>query len=127
MTELDDARGDRLKSLDEFTLADLDALRLILRGSSVIDWRRLEFSTDEQAREFLAAQELDPDDPVDSARMDRVKTEAVAYFASSIRLPNSATRRAIERARFSSCGVGQRPPGHVRVHHSKVHAHHPSS
>ena len=37
------ALRERLKTLDEFTLADLEAVRLLLRGDSVIDWHRLNF------------------------------------------------------------------------------------
>ena len=39
---------ESLKSLEDFSLADLEAVRLILRGDSVIDWRRLDFKTHEQ-------------------------------------------------------------------------------
>ena len=59
-----------LKRLEEFTLADLEAVRLILRGDSVIDWHRLNFVAGE-ADEFLASQEFQAANPADRARMLR--------------------------------------------------------
>ena len=53
----------RLKRLDELTLADLEAIRLILRGDSVIDWHRLNFHSVDEVRTFIEAQELRLDDP----------------------------------------------------------------
>ncbi|MEK6607096.1 MAG: TIGR04552 family protein [Myxococcota bacterium] len=63
----------------EFTLADVEQIRLLLRGGSVIDWHRLAFSDAEQVRRFLAVQEVDPSDPRDSARLDRLRIEAIEY------------------------------------------------
>jgi uncharacterized protein (TIGR04552 family) len=90
-----DVKGvDGLKRLDQFTLADLEALRLILYGDSVIDWRRLDFD-DEQAAAFLRSQELEPDDPHDRARMEHVKSEAIAYLRRQFDYP---IPRPVERA-----------------------------
>jgi len=86
---------ERLKTLDEFTLADLESIRLILRGDSVIDWRRLEFAADHEAREFLVSQELRPDEPADVARMEFVKAEAIAYLRRQFEYP---IPRPVERA-----------------------------
>jgi uncharacterized protein (TIGR04552 family) len=93
---MNDANRDaeRLKALEDFTLADLESVRLILRGDSVIDWRRLDFS-DEEAREFLAAQELHPEDSADRARMEHVKSEAIAYLRRQYDYP---IPRPVERA-----------------------------
>jgi uncharacterized protein (TIGR04552 family) len=95
---VDDAEregADRLKALDEFTLADLESIRLVLRGDSVIDLRRLSLDTEEEARAFLEAQELKPDDPMDRARMEHVKAEAIAYLRRQFDYP---IPRPIERA-----------------------------
>lgn len=75
------------KSLADFTLADLEALRLLLRGGSVIDWHRLNFETEPQVREFLASQELDLHDPADRARTEAVKNEAIAYLRRNFDFP----------------------------------------
>jgi uncharacterized protein (TIGR04552 family) len=90
--------GERLKPLDEFTLADLEAIRLILRGDSVIDWRRLDITNEEDVREFLHAQELHSDDPADRARMDHVKSEAIGYLRRQFDYP---IPRPVEQATVS--------------------------
>ena len=48
----------RLKTLDEFTVADLEGIRLLLGGGSVIDWYRLNFRDDEEIRGFVRSIEL---------------------------------------------------------------------
>src|SRR5580704_15084086 len=95
MSEVKQSGVERLKSLHEFTLADLESLRLILRGDSVIDWRRLDFTSDDEIREFLSSQELRLDDPGDCDRMEHVKTEAVAYLRRQFDYP---IPRPVERA-----------------------------
>jgi uncharacterized protein (TIGR04552 family) len=71
---------DRLKRLDEFSLADLEAVRLILRGDSVIDWHRMNFDEEHEVEDLLRSHELNPDDANDRARIDFVKGEAVAFL-----------------------------------------------
>ncbi len=78
---------ERLKALSEFSLADLESIRLILRGDSVIDWRHLDFADENEAREFVVSHELRPDDPADRARMEHVKTEAIAYLRRQFDYP----------------------------------------
>jgi uncharacterized protein (TIGR04552 family) len=75
------------KSLGDFSLADLEALRLLLRGGSVIDWHRLNFETPEQVREFIRAQEMDLEDPADRARSEAVKNEAISYLRRNFDFP----------------------------------------
>jgi uncharacterized protein (TIGR04552 family) len=87
--------ADGLKGLDRFTIADLEALRLILCGDSVIDWRRLDFEDEEAAHAFLRSQELEPDDPQDRARMEHVKAESIAYLRRQFDYP---IPRPVERA-----------------------------
>ncbi|HXN31721.1 MAG TPA: TIGR04552 family protein [Polyangiaceae bacterium] len=86
---------ESLKPLDQFTLADLESVRLVLRGDSVIDWRRLDFATDAEVGTFLSAHELRPEDPADRLRMEHVKGEAVAYLRRQFEYP---IPRPIERA-----------------------------
>lgn len=86
---------ESLRPLDQFTLADLESVRLVLRGDSVIDWRRLDFATDGEVRTFLGAHELRPEDPADRLRMEHVKGEAVAYLRRQFEYP---IPRPIERA-----------------------------
>jgi uncharacterized protein (TIGR04552 family) len=75
------------RALDEFRLADLEAVRLLLRGGSVIDWHRLNFEETCEAEEFLRAQELDIDEPADVARVEAVKMSAVQYLKRNFDFP----------------------------------------
>jgi uncharacterized protein (TIGR04552 family) len=82
-----DAVVDRLKRLDEFTLMDLEAVRLILRGDSVIDWHRMHYATEEEARSFLITQEFHPDEPADRERLETIRDEAIAYLRRNFDFP----------------------------------------
>jgi uncharacterized protein (TIGR04552 family) len=86
---------ERLRLLDQFTVGDLEAIRLILRGDSVIDWRHLELGAEDEIRDFLSAQEIRPGDMVDRARMEHVKGESIAYLRRQFDYP---IPRPVERA-----------------------------
>ena len=75
------------KTLDQLTLADLEAIRLLLRGGSVIDWHRLNFDAADEATAFLRAQELDPDEPRDIARAEAVKSASISYLKRNFDFP----------------------------------------
>lgn len=68
-------------------LADLEAVRLVLDGDSVIDWHRLNFVDRDQAMRFLRAQEVDPDDAVDQQRIAMVKRAAIDYLRRNFDFP----------------------------------------
>jgi uncharacterized protein (TIGR04552 family) len=101
---------DRLKNLDEFTLADLEAVRLALRGDSVIDWHRLNLENDAEIEELLVAQELVPSDPHDRARMDAIKAEAVSYLRRHFEypIPKPVERASIEELFHLASSGGHR-------------------
>lgn len=101
---------DRLKELDEFTLADLEAVRLVLRGDSVVDWHRLNFQDEQEIREFCMAQELHPDEPADRARMNAIKTEAINYLRRHFEypIPKPVEQASIEELFFLAAGRGHR-------------------
>ena len=73
--------------LDEFTLADLEMVRNLLRGGSVIDWHRLAFTTPDEVRRFLRVQELDVDDPRSRARVDAIRTKALEFLQRTYDFP----------------------------------------
>lgn len=75
------------RSLSSFRLADLEAVRLVLRGGSVIDWHRLNFGSEGEAREFVAAQEIDLSREDDLARVEQVKHEAISYLRRNFDFP----------------------------------------
>ena len=101
---------DRLKRIDDFTLVDLEAMRLILRGESVIDWHRLNFQNEEEARQFLRAQELYPEQPADRRSMDVIKQEAIGYLRRHFEfpIPKPIEQASVEELLMVACGRGHR-------------------
>jgi len=60
-------------------LADLTAIRNVLRGGSVIDWHRLYFTDREQVDRFLRINEFDPQDRQDMVFLEALREQAVEY------------------------------------------------
>ncbi|MDH5674848.1 MAG: TIGR04552 family protein [Myxococcales bacterium] len=75
------------RTLNQFRLADLEAIRLVLRGGSVIDWHRLNFESEAQARGFVRAQEFDLDSEADRQRIEQIKSEAISYLRRKFDFP----------------------------------------
>jgi uncharacterized protein (TIGR04552 family) len=68
------------RPVEEMGIKELERIRLILRGGSVIDWRRLQLRTRAEADRFLRTCLLDPSDPMDEAWMRVVLADAVSYL-----------------------------------------------
>lgn len=75
------------KSVEELSLADLEQIRLLLRGGSVIDWHRLNFEGDDEARAFVRSQEFDLEDAADLARIEAIKSSAISYLRRNFEFP----------------------------------------
>jgi uncharacterized protein (TIGR04552 family) len=71
----------RLSALSELTLADIDAIRLLLRGDSVIDWHRLNYADHAEVDRFLRLNEFDPDSDDEMARLEDTRSDAVEYLS----------------------------------------------
>lgn len=67
-------------------LGDLDSVRLMLAGDSVIDWNRAHFPTLEDVDRFLRLHLLDLSDPEDNRRLRFVHAEAVNYLEEHLGL-----------------------------------------
>lgn len=88
------ARGGR-RSVDgahlaDASLADVEAMRLLLRGGSVIDWHRLSFGDAAEVDRFLRLNEFDPQNGEDVERLEELRAEAVEYLTRnfSYRIPD---------------------------------------
>jgi uncharacterized protein (TIGR04552 family) len=105
-----DGAIDQLKRLEDFTLVDLEAVRLTLRGESVIDWHRLNLENEEEARQFLRAQELRPDEPADRKTMEIIKQEAIGYLRRHFEfpIPKPIENASVEELLMVACGRGHR-------------------
>ncbi len=66
--------------LDELSLADLEAIRLLLRGGSIIDWHQLDFQGHSDVDRFLRVNEFDPDSPDEMIRLEELRSDAVEYL-----------------------------------------------
>ncbi|MBV8758785.1 MAG: TIGR04552 family protein [Deltaproteobacteria bacterium] len=74
-------RVARPPAVDELTLADTDAVRLMLRGDSVIDWHKLAFSDHEEVDRFLRLNEFDPESDEEMGRLEDLRADAVDYLS----------------------------------------------
>src|SRR6185312_4594433 len=75
--------------LEQATLGDVEAMRLLLRGGSVIDWHRLAFSDGAEVDRFLTVHEFDPANADDTDRLEELRADAVEYLTRnfSYRIP----------------------------------------
>lgn len=69
-----------LRRVEEMGLKELERIRLVLRGGSVIDWRRLHFATRDEVDRFLKVCCLDMSRPGDEAWVRSVLADAVEYL-----------------------------------------------
>jgi hypothetical protein len=76
---------DPLKALDALALQDSEALRLVLLGTSVIDWQRLAFTQRHEVDHFLRLCRFDPGSPADQAWMRGVIHDAADYLRDTFR------------------------------------------
>ena len=99
-----------LKRLEDFTLADLEAVRLVLRGDSVIDWHRLNFADYDEIGQFLLAQEFRPDVPSDRTRIKAIKSEAIGYLRRHFEypIPKPVENASVEELFHLAGGKGHR-------------------
>ena len=76
------------------SLGDLEAIRLLLRGSSVIDWHKLAFSDHSEVDRFLRLNEFDLSRDDDRERLDDLREEAVEYLVKNFgySIPSSVAR-----------------------------------
>ena len=74
-------RVARFPTSDELTLADVDAMRLLLRGDSVVDWHRLSFVEHDEVDRFLRLNEFDPESEEEMERLEDLRADAVDYLS----------------------------------------------
>jgi uncharacterized protein (TIGR04552 family) len=72
--------GFGLRPIAQMGVPELETLRLLLRGGSVVDWRRLDFRSADEVTRFLALNLFDVDDPRDERRLRSVLAQAVEYL-----------------------------------------------
>lgn len=93
------------------SLFELEQVRLVLRGGSVVDWYRLRFESADDVKSWVALLGGDVDDPIDLARLDRLRSEAARYLGDEhgYRIPAELlTCEAVDLFLFASEKRGRR-------------------
>lgn len=80
MPEVAQGSSPQLRPLERMGVRELETLRLVLRGGSVVDWRRLDFETAEDVDRFLAINLFDLTDARDERRLREILAQAVEYL-----------------------------------------------
>ena len=74
---------DVYRPLERMGVAELEQLRLLLRGGSVIDWMRLDFRDVAEVEDFLRLNLFDLDDLRDERRVRAILGQAVEYLRTA--------------------------------------------
>ena len=74
----------RLLTLADLTLEDVESVRLVLQGSSVIEWPHLHFRDHDEVYRFLRVNEFNRDSKHDLARLKILRREAVTYLRETL-------------------------------------------
>jgi uncharacterized protein (TIGR04552 family) len=101
-----------LRTLEEFSLHDVESMRLILRGGSVIDWHRLNCPLEYQARELIENHGFRLDEAEDAAFVESLKEQAIAYLRRHF---NFAIPKPVERATMADLIVLASGKGHRQL------------
>lgn len=98
-----------LKSIRDLLLPEVEAIRLILRGGSVVDWHRLQFTSSTEIERFLATQELSLENPSDRAYLDHVREEAIEYLRRnfSFSIPKPIERAPVDQLMLIASGQAE--------------------
>lgn len=70
----------------DLSLSDLESVRLMLNGHSVIDWNRANFYSFEEVDRFFLLHKFDLNDPIDKKRIDYIYLQSVAYLEEHLKL-----------------------------------------
>lgn len=73
---------------------DVDAVRVLLTGTSVVDWPGVRFADHDDVDRYLASMLLDMDDAADQRRLRYVFNEAVSYLEEHLHLKFPAALRS---------------------------------
>jgi len=102
--------GTQLKRIEDFDLHDVESIRLILRGGSVIDWHRLDCPDYSSARRLLEQHGLDLDIPSDVEFIEQIRNSAVSYLRRhfSFAIPRPVENASVVELIQMASGKGHR-------------------
>jgi uncharacterized protein (TIGR04552 family) len=95
-------RVGRPPTLDDLDLQDLEAVRMLLRGDSVVDWHQLAFSGHEDVDRFLRLNEFDPESEEEMVRLEEIRADAVDYLSRvyGVAIPDDVAEEVAARDLF---------------------------
>jgi uncharacterized protein (TIGR04552 family) len=67
----------------DLTAHDAKAIRKVLCGGSIVDWRRFEFADQDEVERFLRVMGIRPDSKSDAQRLLRVQRRAASYLTDT--------------------------------------------
>lgn len=70
----------------DLSLADIEAVRILVSGDSVIDWHALSFQDHAEVDRFLRLNEFDPESPDEMARLEEIRLDAVEYLSRAFNM-----------------------------------------
>ncbi len=73
----------RVRPVREMSLHDIEMVRKILRGDSVVDWKRLNLKTRDAVGDFLRSAGFRPETDVDKQRLRALQKAAVSYLKNA--------------------------------------------
>lgn len=79
--------ANSLKTLDEFSLHDLESVRLVLRGGSVLDWHRLNLQSEAEVAALAGIHELDLSVEQDRQYAQSIQDQAIQYLRRNFNFP----------------------------------------
>lgn len=99
-----------LRRLEHLSLADLEGIRLLLSGGSVIDWHRLNFKDEREVDDYLRSLALDPKNAADHARAEAVKNAAIGYLRRNFEfpIPKAVAQKEVGELLLMASGKGHR-------------------
>ncbi len=85
-------------------------MRLVLRGSSVVDWFRMHLASRDEIAALLRVNGLDPDDPKDAARLEEIRRGACRYLKVHLgyKLPEEVDNADVLTTFEYAAGKGKR-------------------
>jgi uncharacterized protein (TIGR04552 family) len=103
--------------IERMGVPELEAIRLVLRGGSVVDWRRLHFRDLADVDHFLALNLFDPHDPQDERRLRAILEQGVDYLRSALgyRVADAVARPDDVRELFLYASGAKEPHRYRRI------------
>jgi uncharacterized protein (TIGR04552 family) len=74
------------RGLDQLSLQDVNEIRLLLRGDSIVDWHRLDLDSLEQVRRLFQLNSVDLEEPGERERIENLRARAVKYIVETLKL-----------------------------------------